>query len=459
MHASFDSFGRLSRRSRPSVPASVALMEICGAENASLLPFGNGRSYGDSCHNDMGRLADMRSTNRITSFDPQSGVLEAEPGAMLHEIIDCVAPHGWFLPVTPGTRFVTIGGAVANDVHGKNHHRRGTFGCHVEALTLVRSDGVYELTESDSTGLLQATIGGMGLTGIITRVRLRLMPVGSPDVIETRRPFASLAEYFDQSKAADADNEYAVAWLDQLHGERGVLMTANHADAGDYVAKPHKPKLIVPFDLPFNALNNWSLRAFNAAFFAAKSRGAGVPNRASWQSYFYPLDAVGNWNRLYGPNGLFQHQAIIPFDAAREVVPAMLRSSREAGEASFLTVLKRFGDVASPGLLSFPQPGFTLTLDFPNRGASTRILLDRLDAMTLDAGGRINPYKDARMSADTFQRGFPQWQRLEAMRDPAMLSDFWRRCVLNHKGAPQVSKSGNSSDFNEEVNRTLTGIS
>ncbi|MEN0000706.1 MAG: FAD-binding oxidoreductase [Pseudomonadota bacterium] len=455
---SYDSFGRLNRTTRRAVDAPQAVNLIVEARKGSLLPFGNGKSYGDSCHNDAGHLADMRGLDRIIHFDPATGVLDAEPGVMLHEIIDRVAPHGWFLPVTPGTRFVTLGGAVANDVHGKNHHRRGTFGCHVDALTLVRSDGVFHLTRQNEPALFAATIGGMGLTGIITRIKMNLMRVGSADVVETRTPFSTLDAYFDQAEAADSANEYAVAWLDQLHGQRGVLMTANHAPEGRYRMKSHDPRLTVPFDLPFNALNGWSLKAFNTVFFAAKSRHAGEPITARWQSYFYPLDAVGHWNRLYGPRGLFQHQCVIPEEAARSAIPAMLNASREFGEASFLTVLKRFGDVASPGLLSFPMPGYTLTLDFPNRGQSTLKMLDRLDAITLDHGGRINPYKDGRMAAETFKRSFAAWPKLEALRDPAIESDLWKRCVLNHSGEDGLSKSGISSDLNEKVKQTLTEV-
>ncbi|MEO0544108.1 MAG: FAD-binding oxidoreductase [Pseudomonadota bacterium] len=455
---SYDSFGRLKRIKRTAIASDEAIAGLSGQSDGALLPFGNGKSYGDSCHNDRGTLSTMRSMNRILGFDPDTGVLDAEPGVMLHEIIDLVAPTGWFLPVTPGTRFVTLGGAVANDVHGKNHHRRGTFGGHVEAMTLLRSDGVFHLTAHENPTLFSATIGGMGLTGIITHVRMKMMHVSSADVVEVRTPFESLAEYFQRAEAEDDANEYAVAWLDQLHGERGVLMTANHAEDGEFVRQPHRPKLSVPFDLPFNALNSWSLRAFNHVFHAAKSRGAGVAKRASWQSYFYPLDAVGHWNRLYGPKGLFQHQSIIPFEAAEEAVPALLKASRVAGEASFLTVLKRFGAVESTGLLSFPRPGYTLTLDFPNRGGSTLALLDQLDAITLDAGGRINPYKDARMSPATFQRSFPQWKALEDLRDPVTISDFWRRCVLNHSDKEHVSKSGNRSHLNKVFKPSLTEV-
>lgn len=441
----FDSFGRLDRRARASIGFADALDLLPGAAPGALLAFGQGRSYGDSCHNDAGALVRTGERDSILGFDPLTGILDAEPGLSLHAVIDHAAPHGWFLPVTPGTRFVTLGGAVANDVHGKNHHARGTLGCHVEELTLVRSDGVHRLSRAENTDLFAATIGGMGLTGIIIHVRLKLMKVGSLNVIEQLTAFPSLADYFDQAEAADAENEYAVAWLDQLHGERGILMTANHADDGMFETGTHMPRLSVPFDLLFAAVNRVSLTAFNTAFYRAKAAKAGRPRVTSWQSYFYPLDAIGNWNRLYGPKGLFQHQSVIPFDAARESVPALLAASRKAGQASFLTVLKRFGSMASPGLMSFPVPGYTLTLDFANRGASTLALLDELDRITIEAGGRINPYKDARMSAATFAASFPEWEKLEARRDPAIVSDFWRRTAL------QLSKSADPSNATDRL--------
>lgn len=436
--ASYDSFGRLVRVDREADKAGVIARRLSEQVAGSTLAFGQGRSYGDSCHNDQGVLADFRDDKRIVFFNGQSGVVECDAGATLADIIAYCAPAGWFLPVTPGTRFVTIGGAVANDVHGKNHHKRGTFGNHVLALTLARGDGVHHLTPDDQSGLFKATVGGMGLTGFITRVRLQLMRVNSLNVTQVMTPFQTLDAYFDQAEQADSDNEYAVAWLDQLHGERGVLMAANHADDHMLRADAKPPMLGVPFDLPFNALNGLSLRAFNAAFYHAKARKAHQPHVTSWQSYFYPLDAIGNWNRLYGPRGLFQHQSVVPFDRARKAIPALLKASRDAGQASFLTVLKRFGDVASPGLLSFPAPGYTLTLDFPNKGQSTLNLLEVLDRITMEAGGRVNPYKDARMGPLTFERSFPNWQQVEALRDPAIMSNFWKRTAL------ELAKSGNA---------------
>lgn len=433
MSPNFDSFGRVDRHQRHSVSPEIALEDLFEhtCPEVSLLAFGNGKSYGDSCHNDTGVLIPMRSNRAILGFDLDTGILSAEAGATLEEIIAHAAPFGFFPAVTPGTRFVTLGGAIANDVHGKNHHLRGTFGCHVADLDLLRSDGtLYRCSPTENPELFGATVGGMGLTGIILSASIKLMRVGSLDVEERITPFAGLDAYFNLAQEADAANEYAVAWVDQLSkGNRGVLLTGNHAQNGNFAVHPGASRLSVPFEMPFSMLNGLSLKAFNALYFHAKARKTGT-QLSSYGSFFYPLDAVGHWNRLYGPKGLFQHQSVIPFDVARTIVPKLLAESRAAGQASFLTVLKRFGSVASPGLLSFPRPGYTLTMDFSNLGEKTLKLLARLDRMTVEAGGRVNPYKDQRMSSGTFEAGFPHWAELEAHRDPRFSSDFWRRTAL-----------------------------
>ncbi|MFD1200091.1 FAD-binding protein [Brucella gallinifaecis] len=434
MEQFFDSFGRIDRRKRSSIVFDEVFSRLEGPE--SLLAFGNGRSYGDSCHNDAGLLVPMQAHNRIVSFDPHTGVLEAESGVLLNEIIQKVAQYGYFLPVTPGTCFVTLGGAIANDVHGKNHHVRGTFGAHVESLELLRSDGVhYHCSSSENAELFAATIGGMGLTGLILNARIRLMPVGSLDVEERITSFENLSEYFEIAERSDRDNEYAVAWVDQLaRGRsegRGVLITGNHAINGNRSASSGTARLGVPFDLPFSMLNKLSLTAFNTLYFHGKRRRQEA-HLTGFSSFFYPLDGLRNWNRFYGPSGLYQHQSVIAFDMAEKTIPAMLAASRDAGQSSFLTVLKRFGNLHSPGLLSFPKPGYTLTMDFPNKGRKTLDLLDQLDSLTIEAGGRVNPYKDQRMSSETFKAGFPEWQQLEDMRDTRFCSDFWRRTALKN---------------------------
>ena len=422
MTASLDSWGRTATRER----RATAALPLVGATNGALLPYGNGRSYGDTCLNDRGTLLDRRGDAGIVSFDPAAGTVRVRAGTLLGDLVRHVLPHGWFPPVVPGTRFVTLGGMLANDVHGKNHHRRGTFAEHVSRFELVRSDGSRVVMRGDP--MFATTAGGMGLTGVVTWLDLQLMRVQGARVRQRAVPFANLDGYLERAAEADAAHEYAVAWIDSLAtGDRlgrGVLLLGDHAEGDAPVADP--TRLAVPFVPPFPVLSRPMLRAFNAAYGTAQTRRANVVVPAD--TFFWPLDGVRHWNRLYGPRGLHQHQSVVPFDAA-SALRDLLAAAQAAGHASFLTVLKRFGDRSSVGPLSFPRGGYTLTLDFAHRGPATLALLDRLDAITLEAGGRVNAYKDARMSASTFQRGYPRWREVEAARDRVLMSDFWRRCA------------------------------
>ncbi|WP_186419776.1 FAD-binding oxidoreductase [Bosea sp. CS1GBMeth4] len=396
-----------------------------------VLAYGNGRSYGDSCLNDGGELIAARRLDRILSFDVEAGTMLCEAGVLLEEVLKLSVPAGWFPPVTPGTSLVTIGGALANDVHGKNHHRAGTFGRHVLGFELARSDGsVLTCTPTRNPELFAATIGGMGLTGLILRVELQLMPVASAQVLQETVHFDGLDGFFAIAGQSDATHDYTVAWVDSLaggrHFGRGVFFRANHAPASD--APPAKAPPVLPFPLtpPFPLINGLTLRVFNALYRAAQPRTP-EPRRVPYRPFFYPLDRIRDWNRAYGPKGLRQFQCAVPTAQARRAVEDMLRLTLEAGESSFLTVLKLFGDLPSPGLMSFPVPGATLTLDFPHRGERTLRLLDALDRVAIEAGGRVNPYKDARMSAATFEASFPHWRDFARHVDPAFSSSFWRR--------------------------------
>lgn len=429
----YDSFGRVARPNAEALTADTAIARLKAGYVApdSLLGYGNGRSYGDTCLNPRGTVVDMRTLNRIILFDDATGLLHVEAGALLADVIAHVAPRRFFPPVVPGTQFVTIGGAIANDVHGKNHHHRGTFGAHVERLTLLRSDGqVYECSRLVNEHLFAATIGGMGLTGLILSAQIRMMRVPSIDVAQRAIPFATLDEYFALAEAADAENEYAVAWIDQLasggRSGRGILLTGNHTSRDAMMTTRRKARLSVPFTPPFGLVNRPFLKVFNSVYRWANGRRSATA-AVGHQSFFFPLDSVRHWNRLYGPRGLHQHQSVIPLDTATRTVPALLAATHEARQGSFLTVLKRFGAMPSPGLLSFPRPGYTLTLDFPNHGSRTLALLEELDRITVGAGGAVNPYKDARMSPETFAASFPDWRALEAVRDPAFSSGFWQR--------------------------------
>jgi FAD/FMN-containing dehydrogenase len=399
--------------------------------NRPVLAYGNGRSYGDSCLNDGGGLIAARRLGRILSFDAASGVIVCEAGVLLDEVLELGVPAGWFPPVTPGTCFVTIGGALANDVHGKNHHRAGTFGRHVLAFELARSDGSrLSCTPTQNAELFAATIGGMGLTGLVTQVTLQMMKVESGEMLQETIHFDGLDRFFEIAAESDATHDYTVAWVDSLAGGsgfgRGVFFRANHAPASDAPPAKAAPTLPFPLKPPFPLINRLSLRAFNALYRAAQPRSP-EPRRIPYRPFFYPLDRVNDWNRAYGPKGLRQFQCAVPMAHAREAVEAMLRLTLKAGESSFLTVLKLFGEVPSPGLMSFPIPGATLTLDFPHRGERTLKLLDELDRIAISAGGRVNPYKDARMSAQSFEASFPHWRDFARHIDPGFSSSFWRR--------------------------------
>ena len=400
-------------------------------DNGLVLPFGNGRSYGDSCLNNDGYLLDTRSLNHFIAFDQDTGILRVEAGVLLADILHLVVPRGWFLPVTPGTRFVTIAGAVANDVHGKNHHQAGTFGCHVTALELLRSDGQrLHCSPDENPEWFAATIGGLGLTGLITWVELQLKPVMNPYLQEETLRFSCLDEFFELNKASEESYEHTVAWVDCMaRGSalgRGAFYRANHHGSSAPAHRPAAPRqmLGLPFVPPMSLVNRASLRLFNEIYYRKQ------PLRRSrtvhYQSFFYPLDSIQHWNRMYGPRGFVQYQCVVPEASGNEVFREILAAISASRQGSFMAVLKVFGAKQSPGLMSFPMPGVTLALDFPNAPATTE-LLERLDELTRAANGVVYPAKDSRMSAESFQRYFPQWQDFSQFIDPRFSSGFWRR--------------------------------
>lgn len=421
---------------RPATPSDVpAILEASLASGRSALAVGLGRSYGTSNLNSGGNLADMVRLDRMIGFDREAGILHAEAGASLNDILRVIVPQGFFLPTTPGTRYVTLGGAIANDVHGKNHHQAGTFGRHVRAFTLARSDGsVRRVTPEGEPDLFAATIGGLGLTGVILDAEIALVPIRSAFIDQLIEPVRNVHHFMELAEMRARTHEHTVAWIDcTARGNRmgqGVFTSGNWSYSGGL--SPHRasggPSL--PVDAPSFALNPVSLRAFNLAYRQRqlmKQRAA----RVHYAGFFHPLDTIGQWNRLYGPNGFYQYQSVVPFEAAGAATTAMLSRIAASGQGSFLAVLKTFGAKASPGLLSFPAPGVTLALDFANRGMTTLALLADLDDIVRDAGGRLYPAKDGRMTAGMFRAGYPDWEKLEAMRDPALNSDFWRR-VTQH---------------------------
>ncbi|MFZ2005475.1 MAG: FAD-binding oxidoreductase [Stellaceae bacterium] len=408
-----------------------ALLKEGTEAGRKLLAIGLRRSYGDSGLNPDGAVIDMAGLDRAIAFDPQTRLLRADAGMSLDALLGILVPRGFFLPVTPGTRFVTLGGAVANDVHGKNHHRAGTIGCWVRRLGLLRSDGTaVELGPDDNSGLFAATIGGLGLTGLIAWIEIEAIPITSAMMEVETIPFASLDGFFPLAEESDAVFDYTVAWIDCLAAGdalgRGILSRARHAATGPLVAQKPRRGPSLPFDLPGSALNGLTVKAFNELYYRNGRRKAG-PATVPYEPFFYPLDRIAGWNRLYGRRGFYQYQSVVPPDAARDATRAMLQAISASGEGSFLAVLKTFGDKPSPGMLSFPRPGTTLALDFANRGASTLSLMERLDAIVREARGRLYPAKDGRIPAEMFQAGYPNWRDFARHVDPGFSSGFWQR--------------------------------
>ncbi len=383
------------------------------------LPYGNGRSYGDSCLAVNDQVVHMRSLDRFIAVDWEKGIVTVEAGMTLEELLTAAIPKGWFLPVVPGTKFVTLGGAVANDIHGKNHHCRGTFGRHVRRFSLVRSDLPPSICKAGDE-LFAATIGGLGLTGIIEWVELQLIPIQSSFIDASYTRFDSLDEFFTLSSSLDHQHEYTVAWIDCLaKGGRGVYIVGDHSPHGE-LALADVRKTSVPITPPLSMINGLTLRLFNSAYYhfhATKN------DHISYEPFFFPLDRILSWNRIYGRKGFQQYQCVVP---EQEAVRELLQVISASNTGSFLAILKRCGDLASPGLLSFPTPGISLALDFPQKDANFN-LFAKLDTIVRLAKGRQYPAKDAHMTADDFRTSYPAWKQIEALRDPMLCSRFWKR--------------------------------
>jgi FAD/FMN-containing dehydrogenase len=391
-----------------------------------------GRSYGDSCLNDGGDLLVTKAFHHLLAFDVERGVVRCEAGVTLDELLRVIVPRGWFLPVTPGTKFITVGGAIANDVHGKNHHRAGTFGCHVTQFELLRSTGERLIcSPTENAAWFAATIGGLGLTGLITWAEFQLLRVDNSLIEVEELQFANLQEFFAISAESDADFEYTVSWVDCLaEGPalgRGIFMRGNHARGENLSRRLHRsPRLSVGLEFPDFVLNRYSIQAFNTLYYAKAAVGLGR-KVVHYDPFFYPLDALNHWNRIYGRRGFFQYQFVVPFSSDQAVIREIFQRIAASGQGSFLAVLKTFGERKSPGMLSFPAPGVTLALDFANQGWDTEVLFRELDQVVLAAGGRVYPAKDARMPAQVFQECYPRWQEFRQYIDPAFSSSFWRR--------------------------------
>jgi FAD/FMN-containing dehydrogenase len=396
------------------------------------IAFGMGRSYGDVCLNPGGILWKTSALNKLISFDSSSGRLTCEAGVLLRDIQKVFVPKGWMLPVTPGTQMVTVGGAIANDIHGKNHHVYGSFSDQVISMSLLRTDGqLIEASHTACTDWFAATVGGLGLTGVVLRAELQLRRVKSPWLDAETVPYDTLEEFFQLAAASELDWEHTVSWIDCINkgGGRGVFLRANHDTHPERGGpEPDSKRRTMPIVPPISLVNKLSLRPFNSAYYHLNKRNAGL-KRVHYEPFFYPLDNLLEWNRMYGPKGFFQYQSVVPFEGAADTIRAQLDVIAQAGEGSFLAVLKTFGDRPSKGMLSFPQPGVTLALDFPNRGDKTQRLFEKLNAIITEAGGRIYPAKDACMPVQLFQAGYPRLNEFLEYRDPGISSAMSRRLM------------------------------
>lgn len=399
-----------------------------------VLPVGARRSLSDCCERSDGKLLDCRSGARVRSFSRHTGNIVADAGVTLGELLDALPPTHT-LPVLPGSRDVTLGGAIANDVHGKNHHRRGSFGAWVQGLCLRRSDQRGRLHLRPTDPLFKATVGGMGMTGLIDFATVRCIRVPSRMLRQRTTRHNSLAECLEALAAGEDEHEYVLAALDTSAGDRavgrGLVVVADHTPAEPAPSRAARARtaFAMPVKVPAALLNDVSLPLIQLARRAAIPRAGrervGPPDRL-----LFPTDGSRHFGSLTGRGGPVKHQSIIPPDVAEHTIAQLLKTAQKRRRPCAFAQLARFGDNRSPALMSFARPGYALTLDFADRGEATTALLEELDVIVLGVGGAVNPYMDRRMSPTTFAASMPGWREVERLRDPSIVSDLWRRTAL-----------------------------
>jgi len=399
--------------------------------NSSFLPYGKGRSYGDSCLNSSGNVLDSSDNTSIISFDSSKGIIEVGSGATFQMVSSYIIPYSFFLPVTPGTQFATIGGGVANDVHGKNHHKVGSFGNHIISFKLIRHGELIECSRVKNSDIFYATIGGLGLTGYITTIKFNLKKIVNAFMDVENIKFSSLEEFFKLSRESSIDYEYLVSWIDCTSSSKntckGIFSRGNHSsDLKLSLAKKNKIKFNYPFKQKLSLVNKITVKPFNYLYYNKQLKKC-AKKVEYYENFFYPLDSISNWNHIYGSRGFLQHQSLVPKKNATKILSLMLELIKDSKQGSFLVVLKVMGDTKSEGLLSFPSEGVTLAIDFAFRGQSTINLVKKLNDIAVNANGKVYPAKDACMSSKNFKSSYPKWSVLKEFKDRNIDSDFWKR--------------------------------
>ena len=396
----------------------------------SVIPRGLGRSYGDVCLNDGGNLMLTNNLNSIIDFDSETGILHCQSGMSVNNLLNIIVPSGWFLPIVPGTSFVTIGGAIANDIHGKNHHKVGSFGNSIISFDVLRSNGeIIKCSERENKDLFLATIGGLGLTGLILSAKIQLIKIDGPYIDSGSKRFYSLNEFFEINSEIEKKYEYTVSWVDfnNKNGIRGVYHYGNHSKKEETYKNSKKGSFRITFPITplFSLVNNFTLKILNNVYFFLNKDKKNIYQ--NYRSFFFPLDIINNWNRAYGRKGFYQYQFVVPMESAERVLDLVLDKLDKYKHTPALGVLKTFGNIKSKGLLSFPMEGLTLAIDIQNKGKKTLKLFDELDDIILNNEGRLYPAKDCRMSSVTFNQCFQNFDKFIKFIDPKFNSSFFER--------------------------------
>ena len=393
-----------------------------------VLTYGNGRSYGDVCLNQT--MIETDGINKFINIDKENNLLTCSSNLTLKEILLDIIPKGYFLPVVPGTKNITIGGAIANDIHGKNHHIAGSFGNFIQNIEVNRSDyGVITCSYEEYKSIFTSTIGGLGLTGIILSATIKLKRIESPYIEQISKRFGSISEFLDITSQLEKSHEYCVGWIDLVNTKkfRGVVIAGNHFQKS-YKAKEKKLKfnsIKFPFTLPFSLISRTTVGVLNNLYFYInRSKN---PKITTINNFFFPLDLLEFWNKAYGKKGFYQYQFVITISNAESFFKKLFTLINTSNELPSLTVLKRFGKIKSKGTISFPREGITLAIDFPNKGKKTLELFDKLDKLVLSYSGALYPAKDTRMPKNVFEKSFPDLDIFKKNLDPLFSSLLWQR--------------------------------